>query len=59
VELHFRDDQKLHEERLSRGEPPQRVKLSEIMRMIIQAHASEIKFREWNAGTKIDSQMKD
>jgi glycogen debranching enzyme len=31
----------------------------EIMHQILQAHADGIKFREWNAGTQIDGEMKD
>lgn len=59
--MHFRDqhDQRVHNDKLNRGEPPRRVSLIEIMQEIIQAHASGIQFREWNAGSKIDGEMKD
>lgn len=35
------------------------MKLHEIMHSIIQAHAKGISFREWNAGTAIDGEMRD
>lgn len=37
VELHFRDqnDQRLHFERLQRGEPPRKVTIAEIMHEIV------------------------
>lgn len=33
--------------------------IEQLIMKILQAHANGINFREWNAGTKIDDQMKD
>jgi hypothetical protein len=52
IELHFRDqhDQNVHNQKLQKGEAPRKVSLAVLMQEIIQAHATGIKFREWNAG---------
>lgn len=59
VEMHYRDqhDQRVNNEK--RHEPPRKATLATLLHEILQAHASGIKFREWNAGTQIDGEMKD
>lgn len=61
IDLHFRDqhDQNAHLDKMRRGEKGPVMSLLEIMYMILESHANGIKFREWNAGTKIDGEMKD
>jgi hypothetical protein len=44
---------------MRRGEKGPEMSLLEIMYMILESHANGIKFREWNAGSKIDGEMKD
>ena len=50
-------DQKEHEEKAARGEE-KIMTLENLIQEIFQCHASGIHFREWNAGDKIDSNMR-
>ena len=44
---------------MERGEEGGSLYLIDMMHQILQSHADGIKFREWNAGTQIDGEMKD
>jgi glycogen debranching enzyme len=61
IELVFRDQhsQEEHWRKVHAGVQPRKLKLVEVMQEIVQAHAHGIKFREWNAGPKIDQEMRD
>lgn len=53
------DDHVEHLNAVKENKPRRTMKISELIQHIIEKHARGIKFREWNAGIKIDEHMKD
>ena len=60
VEMHFLDDDmETHLEKKKAGEKGKVYTLLELVVEIVERHSLGIKYREWNAGDKCDSQMVD
>ena len=55
----FSDDHIEHSKAVKANKPKLTMTISKLIQHILQMHAQGIKFREWNAGIKIDEHMKD
>eukprot|EP00743_Colponemidia_sp_Colp-15_P009529 GILK01010423.1.p1 GENE.GILK01010423.1~~GILK01010423.1.p1 ORF type:complete len:1716 (+),score=307.25 GILK01010423.1:79-5226(+) len=55
----FLSDSMQEHERLQREGKKRSSTVAELIHEILQAHARGIQYREWNAGSQIDSEMKD
>lgn len=55
----YSDDHAEHLKAVKENKPKLTMKIRDLIQHIIEKHAQGIRFREWNAGVKIDEHMKD
>lgn len=58
LEFHL-DDHAEHLNAVKENKPKREITIAKLIQEILQKHAAGIKFKEWNAGIKIDEHMKD
>lgn len=59
TKVFFSDNHAEHLKAVKESKPEIELTVSQLIQEILQKHAQGIKFREWNAGIKIDEHMKD